>query len=107
MMNMMNKECELKVRNTTSLLELQELLNEAKKERIAYLKIKEHALERAKKQYRNRLVGYVELNAGYKFYIKCADAYTVCYWVDYDDEFGITSRWYECARVLPENLIRV
>ena len=103
----MNEEWKLKCKNATSVLELQELLNKAKKERLAYLKTKEYALEMAKKQYKDSLVGYVELNAGYKFYIKCADAYTVCYWVDYDDEFGITSRWYECARVLPENLIRV
>lgn len=105
----MNEEWKLKCRNATSVLELQELLNEANKERIAYLKTKEHALERAKKQYKDSLVGYVELNAGYKFYVKNTetDLYTVCYWLDYDDEFGITSRWYTGADVLPENLIRV
>lgn len=105
----MNEEWKLKCKNATSVLELQEVLSEAKKERLAYLKTKEYALERAKKQYKDRLVGYVELNAGYEFYVKSTeiDGYTVCLWVDYDDEFGITSRWYTCAKVLPKNLIRV
>ena len=101
----------MELNESMSLEELYLHMQERRKEKIALFKSKDYALEKAKKEYGDSLIGYVEYERGFKFYTGdiTSDRCGTAYWADYDDEKGIVFRIGGCCATynIPKNIVKI